>query len=419
MTTLVIGAGMAGLAAAYTLNQAGRDVIVLEARDRIGGRTYTNRDFAGIPVEFGAELIHGDRVFTWEWVHKLSLKTVHWAKTDDSMVRMEDGRWLTMAEARAASPDFDITRSWELPNIPAKPDEDWGTYLRRIGFTEEQLQYVKRSFANAVGDDMRYISAEAILEELNVGDAENGIGDYRILDGYDAIYNVLADGLDIRLNTVVERIAWDVIGVKLTTSTGSYEAANAIITLPLGVLQSGNVKFSPELPPNKQEALAGLKMGPVMKLIYEFDSPILERRIGAIYSRHNPPMWWTPSLGRDENVFVWTAFFSGDWAREMLELGEEKAIAKGLETLRTELGKPSLHYIRATMVNWPDDPFSLGGYSVTLPGHADARAKLATPTPPLYWAGEAAAPHYATATVHGAYMTGLRTADEILNLNRD
>ena len=155
-------------------------------------------------------------------------------------------------------------------------------------------------------------------------------------------------------------------------------------------------------------------MGPVMKMVYLFDEPILDPAIGAIYAKGNPPMWWSPSLGRDGGAVVWTAFFTGDYARDMLEAGEAEALDRGLQTLREEIGIPSLMYRKARWVNWPEDEFARGGYSVCLPGHFDARDKLAQPTPPLYWAGEASAPHHLTAMVHGAYFTGARAAEEII-----
>jgi monoamine oxidase len=99
----------------------------------------------------------------------------------------------------------------------------------------------------------------------------------------------------------------------------------------------------------------------------------------------------------------------------MLALGETDAIEKGLNTLRVEFDKPDLQYVKARWICWPHDPYTLGGYSIALPGHAAARAKLAQPSPPLFWAGEATAAHHEVATVHGAYNSGKRVAQEILS----
>ncbi len=416
MNVLVIGAGIAGLSAAWHLSQTGIETTVLEARDRIGGRVWTSRDFADIPVEFGAELIHGrgPEVNTWAWIRKLNLRTWHWNKLDDSMIRTEEGDWLTMGEARANSPELDATRSWELGDVALpRDDEDLGSYLRRIGFSDAQLRYVQRSFANAEGESMRYLNAKAHAQLFHDSDSAGDYSDHRILDGYDAYYRQLASGLDIRLNTVVSQIDWS-DGIQALTESGAvYIADAAVITLPLGVMQAGRVQFAAALPRHKQEALAGLRMGPVMKLVYQFDAHILDPKIGAIYAAGSPPMWWSPSLGRQSGAVVWTAFATGDYARELLQLGEAAALEKGLATLRAEIGQPDLQATKARWVAWPCDEFALGGYSACLPGHYDARDKLARPTPPLYWAGEASAPHHLTATVHGAFFTGQRAAKEI------
>ena len=425
MRILVIGAGIAGLSAAWHLTQAGIDATVLEARDRIGGRVWTSRDFADIPVEFGAELIHGRgaEVNTWEWIRKLNLRTWHWNKLDDSMIRTEAGDWLSMGEARAQSAELDVTRSWELGDAPPPRDEeDLGSYLRRIGFSDAQLRYVQRSFANAEGESMRYLNAKAHLQVVHPPDSSGGPrgvedgddSDHRILDGYDAYYSQLAARLNILLNTAISEIDWS-DGIRLTTQSGGiFIADTAIVTLPLGVLQAGSVQFTPPLPKHKEEALAGLRMGPVIKLVYHFDSHILDPAIGAIYSAGSPPMWWSPSLGRDGGAVVWTAFATGDYARELLALGEAAALEQGMATLRAEIGQPDLRATKARWVAWPNDEFALGGYSACLPGGYDARDKLARPTPPLYWAGEASAPHHMAATVHGAYFSGQRAANEII-----
>lgn len=261
---------------------------------------------------------------------------------------------------------------------------------------------------------MTYLNAKAHAHLFKDSDGDDDYSDYRILDGYDAYYRELAAGLDIRLNKVVSKINWsDAIAV--STAEGETVAADvAVLTLPVGVLKAGAVLFDPPLPRSKREALDGLQMGPVMKMVYQFAEPILDRAIGAIYAKDNPPMWWSPSLGRGDGDTVWTAFFTGDYAREMLELGEGAALKKGLDTLRREIGQPDLQYLKARWINWPEDEFARGGYSVCLPGHYSAREKLAMPTPPIYWAGEASAPHHLTAMVHGAYFTGQRAAGEII-----
>lgn len=413
--TLVIGAGMAGLAAAQELRRAGRDVIVLEAKDRIGGRTWTNRDFADHPVEFGAEFVHGDRAATWELIRALDLETLHWRKQEDSLVRLETGELLTMAEARATRPEFDITRSWELPEVDPLPNEDWHNYLVRIGFDRDQLRYVRRSHANASGEAMRFLSARAMLDAIHDEGGESGHGDYRLLAGYDRLVEHLAAGLEIRADDPTTHVSWGDAGVEVTTLDGvRYGAENAVIAVPLGVLQAETIQFDPALPEDKHAALLGLRMGQVIKLVYRFAEPIVEPGIMALYSRHNPPMWWSPSAGHATDQHVWTAFVSGDWAVELLALGEEGALAAGLETLRTELARPDLRAEDALLVNWPDDPYTRGGYSFTLPGHEDARGLLAEPTPPLFWAGEATEPEHRAATVHGALLSGRRAAAELL-----
>jgi monoamine oxidase len=126
-------------------------------------------------------------------------------------------------------------------------------------------------------------------------------------------------------------------------------------------------------------------------------------------------MWWSPSFGHASSEQVVTAFATGDWARHLLVSGDSGALERGLDTLRRELNRPDLHPLDCHLMNWPADPFALGGYSVATPGHAGARADLATPLANrLFWAGEATAPNAWAATVHGAYASGRRAAAEIL-----
>lgn len=413
---LVIGAGMAGLSAAHALVDTDLDVLVLEARDRLGGRTHTDRHFAGFPVEFGAEFVHGAHVKTWEWIERLGLRTAHWKKAEDSWVRLADGRRLTMTEARSLSPAFDLTRSWRLPDVPARPFESFDRYLYRVGFDGEQLDYVRRSFANAAGESLRHLDAAAMLAAI-AGSEDGAAEDHRMLDGYGAIIEALGIGLEIVTATVVTSVTSTLDGVIVTARDGRrFEARAAIVTLPIGVLASGDVTFDPPLSAVKGAALAGLGMGPVIKIVYRFAEKLTPPEVQAVYAAARAPMWWSPSAGNHTEAVVWTAFVSGDGAIDLLRLGEEGAIDHALDSLRRELGRPGLKPLDALLIDWPNDPFAYGGYSYVRPGHHGVRERLAAATPPLFWAGEASATERDAATVHGAMLSGERAAHEVLSL---
>lgn len=343
------------------------------------------------------------------------------------MVRLADGAWLTMAQARRLYPDFDLTRSWALPAVaPLPEDETLEAYLRRIGFTSAQLDYARRSWVNAAGEAIDRLSAIAALQDMRIipveGDSfygsplpSSGDGDYRIAEGYDRLHEWLARGLEIRLNAIVEVIEWGERGVAVRLRGGEIVRGDrAIVTVPLGVLKAGVIRFEPALPADKQAAIEALQMGPALKLVYRFAAPPLPG-VWAIYSALNPPMWWTPQPDATGEQ-VWTAFATGDYARALLAEGEQAALAQGLKTLRAELGQPALTPLDQRIINWAADPFALGGYSSVPPGAVGAREVLARPIGDrLFFAGEAAAPHPWAATVHGAYMTGRRAAHAILS----
>jgi monoamine oxidase len=429
MKTLVIGAGMAGLSAARVIDDAGHDVTVIEAKDRLGGRTFTNSDIAPFPVEFGAEFIHGDKVITWELIKRAELNTAQWHKQDDALVQLEPEQatqlgeaHLTMKDAQARLADFEVTRTWGLPDEAVNKGESWHDYLTRVGFTDSQMRYVERSFANSVSDSSaRFDAEEALASALNETD---GRMDFRILEGYKTLVNFVAEGLDIRLNQPVQRIEWQTASkqaesVTVHTHNDILSADNVVIAVPLGVLKAGSMRFVPELPEVKLEALNHLRMGIVIKLVYVFSEAILPDTTSAVYSRQNPPMWWTSNYGRaPQQQQVWTAFASGDWARELLanahEQGTDTMMLDALKSLEQATGKTLPTPTTMRLVNWLADPYTQGGYSYATPGHASARQDLAQATPPLFWAGEATAPWHQTATVHGAIVSGRRAAQEVL-----
>jgi monoamine oxidase len=294
-------------------------------------------------------------------------------------------------------------------------DEDLYHYLSRIGFTAKQLQYTRRSFVNATGDGIHHISAATALEDMQ--DDTFGTQDWRIMDGYDTIVQHLALGLDIRLETIITAVNWHGDTIKVTALNGeTFEGERVIVALPAGVINAGSVKFDPPLPAAKVNAMLDLNMGPGLKIIYVFDEPILPEGVGALYSKHNPPMWWSPTFGQENaQKFAITGFATGNWARELFQFGNDAIIAKGLGTLREELNTNIPDPVHVHIQNWSDDPFAKGVYSVVSPGAINCRAIAAKPVEQkLFWAGEAVAPNAFAATVHGAYLSGERAAKEVL-----
>lgn len=329
-------------------------------------------------------------------------------------MRLADGSLRTMTDARTHNPDFDITRSWALdPAILPEPGESIAAYLRRSGFTEQQITYTRRSWGNATGAALEQIDAFAALQDMDVlptpGAPSAGNGDYRIVEGYNGIHDHLAAGLDIRLETVVTAIDWGADGVTVRTASGAnYTASRAVVTLPIGVLQAGRVAFTPPLPADKQAAIAALKMGAGLKIAFTFAEPPAPG-VEALYTPGNPPMWWSP------DPRVWLCFCTGDWYADLIRDGEAAAIARAIALFRTELNQPALAYTSARLIDWTHDEFALGAYTATPVGAVGAREVLAAPTHDrLFWAGEAAAPQPYAGTVHGAYVTGQAAAQDIL-----
>src|SRR5436190_6347077 len=215
---LVIGAGASGLAAARGLADAGRRVIVLEARDRIGGRVWTDRSFADIPVERGAEFIHGEQADTWALVRRAGLRTESFSRWQGRRIVAEDGR-LAGDELLHARPDLQsvFTLEQQLAEYQG-PDCSLGEWLAANAYSPLAAHIADMRLAHSNCATPATISVAELAHELKI--ADKGPGDFHILDGYDRALALLADRLDIRLGMVVTAIRWGEDGVQVTTREG-------------------------------------------------------------------------------------------------------------------------------------------------------------------------------------------------------
>lgn len=417
---VVLGGGVSGLSAAQELAQAGKKVIVLEARNRIGGRMWTDRTSMSIPVERGCELIHGGpHVSTWQYVRQLGLKT-HMFTRYFRKVNASDP-W----QSRDVVDHFFFPRGkppgLALP-LPAPrisetaqaylgrlglPPENWPINVHRLAIDAQPLYNQPPEAARAMLEQCLRISDDPSLFEAvplpDPDDPARNKGDYRVIGGYDQILQPLARGLDVRLNCVVKAVDRSPRGVEVHSSRGTFRGNRCIVALPAGVLRSGKVRFTPALPEAKAKALRDYRYLTVFKSILEFDHPVLS--FGgqptdqcAIYTHDPKSMWnasWmTPGFPGE----IWVNWSTGDAAKRLWALPEAQRFEASLEQVRKAAGDDGLYYRKAAIHDWAQDEFALGAY-----GYAMDPA-IVEPDGALFFAG------VQTHNVHSSHDSGREAA---------
>jgi monoamine oxidase len=407
---LIIGAGVAGLAAAQKLSAAGLSVAILEARERVGGRILTLRDpLVPVPVELGAEFIHGRPPEIWEIVEAAPLAACDVLWPHDPSDRFDE---LFAAMERAAGPD--LTFAEFIATAPF----DNETKLRATAYVEG---------FNAARAER--IGVRALVEEAKASDSIGGDQTFRLLCGYDRICDHLRNGglrAALHLNTEVTALSWRPGSVEVEARTrtgrpaGPFTARRALVTVPLGVLQAGSIRFDPQ-PPNL-EAARGLFMGQAVRMTLHFRERFWERHEGAAelgflhVSDPCMPTWWSAQPVRAPLLTGWAG---GAIAEQYAGRGDAFAVEQALRALARVLRIPQRE-IEAQLEawywhDWQADPYALGAYSYAPPGGGDARRRLATPAAgTLFFAGEATNLEGHGAMVHGAIASGRRAAAEIL-----
>jgi monoamine oxidase len=417
---VVIGAGAAGLAAAAALHEAGRTFVVLEARDRIGGRDHTVRLSGGQAAERGGEYLHGARVATWEYVARYGLET-HLANgpTRIGVPEYRRGEWWS---AGTSESDQALQGLGAALAIPDAADVSLRDALRRAGFSGDRLRAAEGRMEVLSPIDPTVVSARSSAAAWRLVAPETAC--FVLVHGYGELWDKLSRPFAdrIRLGSPVFALDWSPTGVTAHANGRTFEGRTAIVTLPIGVLQSGVVAFRPHLPERKQAAIDGLRSGAIVKVIAEFRRPFWEARTGVV-----------PSFRAPESAFF--AFRVSFWDRPgpptlVAFIGAASALAvtghpdRVAALLRETLGEMfpetdiGAELVRLEVADWPADPWARGAVAVEPVGGAHFRGDLALPTPPIFWAGEATSTDGGAECVHGALTTGRRAVVEALHLLR-
>lgn len=409
---IVVGAGMAGVAAARALADGGARVIVIEARDRVGGRVHTLRDFGEVPVEAGAEFIHGSRAAIWDAVRTAGLRTQGlpnrylWAHLGQTT------QWLPVQLMHPdVWPSFSISRALRHRR---GQDISAASFIEAQGYRGRAREMASLTLTGHLPGGLEEIGIHGLLAD-GVLHFQGGLN-HRVLEGYDLLPQKLAAGLDIRLEQRVATISWGPEGAEVTTQGGeTFTGRSAICSLPHGVLTSGAVTFDPALPESKVRAIGQIATGAVAKVLLRFDERFWPRRMAHLVCGTGPvTMYWATSFGTDGPP-VLSAYATGPGARTLSGAGPDKAADIVLDDLERVFphAQPRRFVRDMRFVDWLTDPCAYGGYTYLPPGAVGARAALAAAdTGPLLWAGSATAWQPTSDTVEAAYVSGLRAAGQ-------
>ncbi|HKW74863.1 MAG TPA: NAD(P)/FAD-dependent oxidoreductase [Terriglobales bacterium] len=416
---LIIGAGVAGLAAARDLVAAGGNVTMLEARDRIGGRIFT-QETAACPVELGAEFVHGRAP---EILELAALAGIELVEVEGEFRRRSNGRWLNAGELMSG-----VNALFDAMPVSGL-DLSFADYLKKARVEKQVKEQAWAYVEGFHAADPRRVSVHWIRRSTKAEEKIEGDRTFRVPQGYSGIVETLARDLkppqcELLTSSSVVEISWSPGKVVVRASAGEFTAPRAIITLPLGVMKAGGVEFKPALR-DKAETMKNLEMGPVLRVVLLFRERFWDQwqdfRDMSFLFTDDPqfPTWWSSNPLPRPMLTGWAAghfakALSGRRSAQIVEIAVQalERIMPQSERIRPLLQAGFMH-------DWQADEYSRGAYSYGCVGGTGAAHALAEPVEgTLFFAGEATNSDGHAGTVHGAIATGRRAAKEALSASQ-
>jgi monoamine oxidase len=422
----IIGAGAAGISAARQLHDAGLDIVVLEARDRIGGRILTHINGRCLfPIEMGAEFIHGRAPEIRDVVQQAGLTAVD----------VNGRRWRTVRRHPQPFDDFWERLSGVMTRVPAQgPDRTFQAFLetnpggRRLASDRRLARGFVEGFHGA---DPRLISARAVSES-DPGDDQEERRTGRVLEGFDRVVWSVASPLveRVRLSSVVTSVGWEPGSVEIDVHSAERRtrrhvvARAVIVTVPLGVLKAGAgeegaIRFEPALT-EKAAVLDQLAVGNVARVVLLFHRPFWPREMDTLTFLHAERLdfqtFWTAYPLSTPAITAWSG---GPSAETLVRKKASQLIDRAIASVAGAYGVPVRRvrsaFETAWLHDWAADPFARGAYSYQRAGGMEAPRNLSRPIRgTVFFAGEAADAEGATGTVHGALASGRRAAAQVM-----
>lgn len=422
--TIVVGAGVSGLSAARLLADAGQRVVVVEARDRVGGRVHTDR--TGAPTDRGASWIHGVTdspvaaaaaafgmptvEFTVGGYQPDSRPIAYYGP--DAVRLSDDGARAFADDVHTVDGTLRETIASSAPEASYRDVTD--AALARQGWDAERTQrvreYLEHRSEEQYGAWIDDLAAHGLDDDSIDGD------EVVFPEGYDVLPARLAEGLDVRLDHAVTAIDRR-DGILVRTAHGEFTADAAVVTVPVGVLRAEAIAFTPPLPAVNAEALSRLEMNAFEKVFLRFPERFWDEGVYAIRQQGPESRWWhswydLTALHGEPTLLT---FAAGPAARGIRDWSDEEVVESVLAQLRRLFGDRVARPVGVIRTDWQDDPWSHGSYAYMTLGSTTAdHDDLATPIDGiLHLAGEATWTDD-PATVPAAMLSGHRAAERVL-----